>query len=342
MKKRLFSLLLIFVFPLWVQAFIFDSPLSPSVTIPSAPTGVTPTAGDTQVSVAYSASSGATSYNGYWAATSEACASKTKVTGIANPWVKTGLTDGTPYYFNVTAVNSVGESTCSSEVSATPVAPIVVTNIGTNYNSSGTTLAISSSVNVPAGAMIFVAVAEFSASSIGSLSDGSNTYTSGSLSLYNNGKAMYFYVLNATARSNITLTYTKNSSANHASMSAFYATNIATSAALDTAVTVTRDTYSSATNPLFTSTSGTPAVAGELFVAVLEAIKLAGNGSDISLDTSHGWSAPLTAVTSDIYDIIIGGTQVNSGTGTEIFAPVNADNTNAVYYSSWILGFKHQ
>lgn len=91
-------------------------------TILGVPTGVAATAGDTQVSVAYTGATGASTYNGYYGTSSGACSGKTKVTGIgASPWVLTGLTNGTAYYFNVSNVDSnSNESACSSEVTATP------------------------------------------------------------------------------------------------------------------------------------------------------------------------------------------------------------------------------
>ena len=91
-------------------------------TILAAPTGVAATAGNTQVSTTYTGATGASTYNGYWGTSSVACGSKTKVTGIgASPWVKTGLTNGTHYYFNITDVDSNGnESACSGEVTSVP------------------------------------------------------------------------------------------------------------------------------------------------------------------------------------------------------------------------------
>ena len=61
---------------------------------PSAPTGVSATAGDAQVSLSWTAESDATSYNVYWATTSNVTtASGTKVTGATSPYVQTGLTN---------------------------------------------------------------------------------------------------------------------------------------------------------------------------------------------------------------------------------------------------------
>jgi len=89
--------------------------------VPSAPTGVTATAGNGQVSVSWSSVSGATSYNIYWSTTSGVTKTTgTKLTGTTSPYTHTGLTNGTTYYYVVTAENSAGQSTESSEVSETP------------------------------------------------------------------------------------------------------------------------------------------------------------------------------------------------------------------------------
>jgi fibronectin type 3 domain-containing protein len=87
---------------------------------PVAPTGVQATPGNQQVTVAWTNVSGATSYNVYWSQTSPVTLSSTKVTGATNPYVQTGRTNGTPYYYVVTAVNGNGESGASSQVTATP------------------------------------------------------------------------------------------------------------------------------------------------------------------------------------------------------------------------------
>ncbi len=94
--------------------------------IPAAPTGVTATAGDGQVTVAWTASPGATSYDLYWSTSSSVSKSNgTKVTGATSGGAVTGLTNGTGYYFVVTAVNLGGESAESSPAaSATPVPPV--------------------------------------------------------------------------------------------------------------------------------------------------------------------------------------------------------------------------
>jgi hypothetical protein len=94
------------------------TPTAPT-TIPAAPTGLQATAGNAQISLAWNASTGATSYNVKRSTTSGG-----PYTTIASPtntsYTDTGLTNGTPYYYVVTAVNSAGESSPSSQATATP------------------------------------------------------------------------------------------------------------------------------------------------------------------------------------------------------------------------------
>ncbi len=92
-----------------------------TTTAPSVPTGVTATAGDGQATISWSSVTGATSYNIYWSTTSGVTKTNgTKITGATSPYSHTGLTNGTTYYYVVTAENSYGESSESSEVSAIP------------------------------------------------------------------------------------------------------------------------------------------------------------------------------------------------------------------------------
>jgi len=93
------------------------------VTAPPAPTGVSATAGNAQVTVAWSASSGATSYSVFrgTAAGGEGTTAVATTTGLSV--TDTGLTNGTKYFYKVSATNSAGTSPLSAEVSATPTAP---------------------------------------------------------------------------------------------------------------------------------------------------------------------------------------------------------------------------
>jgi len=94
---------------------------------PAAPTGVTATQGNGQVTIAWTTVSGATSYNIYWSTASGVTAANgAKITGATSPYLQSGLINNTTYYYVVTAVNGNGESTPSSQVSATPsIAPFI-------------------------------------------------------------------------------------------------------------------------------------------------------------------------------------------------------------------------
>ena len=100
--------------------------VSNSGTEPAAPSGVVASAGDGNVNISWNVVSKATSYNVYWSTTSGI--SKTsytgKITGVTSPYPHMGLINDTTYYYVVTAVNSYGESSESSQVSATPTSTV--------------------------------------------------------------------------------------------------------------------------------------------------------------------------------------------------------------------------
>jgi hypothetical protein len=86
---------------------------------PAAPTGLTATAGNGQVSLTWNASVGATSYNVYSSTTNGG--PYTEITSVATTsYTNTGLTNGTTYYYVVTAVSSGGTSGNSNQASAMP------------------------------------------------------------------------------------------------------------------------------------------------------------------------------------------------------------------------------
>ncbi len=84
-----------------------------------APTGLAATAGNAQVSLTWNAVTGATSYNVKRATTSGG-PYVLAGTATGTSFTNTGLTNGTTYFFVVSAVSSSGESPNSAEVSATP------------------------------------------------------------------------------------------------------------------------------------------------------------------------------------------------------------------------------
>ena len=94
-------------------------------TIPSPPTNLAATAGNAQVALTWTASTGATTYNLKRSLTTGGPYTTTVATGITGlSALDSSPSNGTTYYYVVTAVNAAGESGISNEASATPQAPI--------------------------------------------------------------------------------------------------------------------------------------------------------------------------------------------------------------------------
>ena len=100
-----------------------------AVAPPSAPTGLSATAGNGQVTLTWSpnaSTENVTSYTLYMATVTGVTAASTSLsgymvhTGVTSPYIHTGLMGGTTYYFVLTATNAGGESGLSDEATATP------------------------------------------------------------------------------------------------------------------------------------------------------------------------------------------------------------------------------
>jgi fibronectin type 3 domain-containing protein len=96
---------------------------------PSAPTGVTANPGNGEVTIAWPSVGGASSYNIYYATfTGVTPANGNLISGETSPYTQAGLTNGTTYFFVVTAVDGNGdESAASTQVSCTPTLPVTAT-----------------------------------------------------------------------------------------------------------------------------------------------------------------------------------------------------------------------
>ncbi|MFS1512082.1 glycoside hydrolase family 6 protein [Chengkuizengella sp. SCS-71B] len=107
-----------------------------SVTIPGSPTGLTASAGDGQVDLSWSSVSGADSYN-VKRSTSAGGTYTTVATGVTSTnYTNAGLTNGTTYYYVVSAQNTAGESANSTEASATPQSSVTIPGSPTGLTAS--------------------------------------------------------------------------------------------------------------------------------------------------------------------------------------------------------------
>jgi len=151
---------------------------SSGVTAPTVPTGLAATAGNATVTLTWTASTGTMpiTYNVYRGTTSGGEGTTPVATGITTAsYTDTGLNNGTTYYYEVSASNSVGTSALSSQISATPqlpngallqinagggaAAPFVVDTDFNNGNVYSTTTAVSTAgVTNPAPAAVYQSV----------------------------------------------------------------------------------------------------------------------------------------------------------------------------------------
>jgi fibronectin type 3 domain-containing protein len=96
--------------------------------VPAAPTGLAATAGNSLVALSWSASSGASSYHVKRATTSGGSYTQIGAPTSAT-YTDSSLSNGTAYYYVVSAVNSAGESANSAQVTATPTAAVAVNGV---------------------------------------------------------------------------------------------------------------------------------------------------------------------------------------------------------------------
>ena len=224
-------------------------------------------------------------------------------------------------------------------VNNTSVPIPVATSIGTNTSTTGTTVAISVGSTLPVGTLVVIFAAERSSTIGGSVADSqSNSYTATTGQFNNNsGPAgwgrMWYSSITTQLTSSDSITFTKQGNNDTVAVTAFSATNIATSSPLDTSVT--DHITGSGTTP--SVSSGSPSQSGELFIACLS---VQSGTPGYSQDTFHNWATPPNgaAVGAGLNAASVnGGSQVNSGTGTIVFSPT----IGGAAYAAFTYGFKH-
>ena len=103
------------------------TPAAPA-SAPSAPQSLQATAGNAQVSLAWSApssdgGSAITGYRVYRGTAPNPTVALIPDLGLVTSFLDSGRTNGQIYYYKVTALNAIGESVASNEANATPAAP---------------------------------------------------------------------------------------------------------------------------------------------------------------------------------------------------------------------------
>ena len=98
-----------------------EASATPQPPVPPAPSGLTATGGSATVSLTWTGSSGATSYNVYRGTTSGGESSTAIASGLTSTsYTDSSVTNGTTYFYKVAAVNAAGTSGQSNEASAAP------------------------------------------------------------------------------------------------------------------------------------------------------------------------------------------------------------------------------
>lgn len=165
-----------------------------SSTVPSVPVGLMVTAGNAQVSLSWTASNGATLYYVRRSATSGGPYAQIS-TPSATSYTDTGLTNGTTYFYVVSAYNSAGQSADSSEVSATPTAPSTPPAVPANLQATAGNAQVSLSWTASSGATSYH-LKRSTTSGSGYLQIAAPTATSYTDTGLTNG-IVYFYVVSA-------------------------------------------------------------------------------------------------------------------------------------------------
>ena len=161
---------------------------------PATPTALKATAGNAQVALTWNASAGATSYHVKRSTTS---ATETQIAApTSSSFTDTSVTNGTKYFYEVSAVNSSRESANSNEASAMPTAPATAPAIPTGLAATGGNAQVSLTWNVSTGATSYQVKRATTTGGPFPTTLASPTATNYTDSAVTNGTA-YFYVVSA-------------------------------------------------------------------------------------------------------------------------------------------------
>ena len=168
-----------------------EASATPTIALPSTPTGLVAVGTNGAVSLSWSAAAGAASYNVKRSTTSNAEVTISNV--VANSYYDTDVVNGTTYFYKVSSTNSAGQSANSSEVSATPnVPPSAPTGLAATAGTNQVSLTWTAS----AGAASYnVKRATTSGAEVTIASTGSTSYTDMSAVKF----TQYFYTVSAVS-----------------------------------------------------------------------------------------------------------------------------------------------
>ena len=160
-------------------------------TVPAAPSGLTVASGNAQIMLNWAASSGAAGYYVKRSTTTGGPYTQTSTqSGLS--WTDTGVTNGTKYFYVVSAYNSAGQSANSAEVSATPELPAPTAPTGLSATAGNAQVSLS--WNASSGATSYhVKRSTTSGGETQISAPSSNSFTDTGLT---NG-TKYFYVVSA-------------------------------------------------------------------------------------------------------------------------------------------------
>ena len=168
--------------------------IGPPPTSPPPATTITATPGDGQVTLSWSPTSTATSYDVFESTTSGSYGSTPTTTTTSTSATVMGLTDGTNYYFTVKAVNELGEGPASNEASATPVAPVTPPSAPTNVSTAAGDGEVMLSWGAVTGATSYEVFESTTSGSYGSTPAATTTSTSATITGLTDGTEYYFTV----------------------------------------------------------------------------------------------------------------------------------------------------